>query len=270
MADRILDRDKHPQWQGERTKMVYAFPSNEDLWQQYAVLRAEGLKAERGIVDATEFYRTNRVAMDEGALIAWPERFNEDELSAVQHAMNLKLQDANAFYAEYQNEPPVEAMLGADQLSAEEIAGKINRLPRCIVAQNCTHVTAFIDVQATLLYYVVAAWSDDFTGGVIDYGAYPDQRRPYFALREAHTAIALPRCWPRRDDLRRADGADHRPPRSRMEEGGRGRAADRALPRRCQLGNIDRRGLSVLPAERVRQRADAEPRALRRRFEPAL
>ena len=27
MADRILNRDKHPQWQGERTKMVYAFPS---------------------------------------------------------------------------------------------------------------------------------------------------------------------------------------------------------------------------------------------------
>ena len=25
MADRILDRQKHPQWQGERTKMVYAF-----------------------------------------------------------------------------------------------------------------------------------------------------------------------------------------------------------------------------------------------------
>lgn len=25
MADNILDRDKHPEWQGERTKMVYAF-----------------------------------------------------------------------------------------------------------------------------------------------------------------------------------------------------------------------------------------------------
>ena len=26
MADNILDRDKHPEWNGERTKMVYAFP----------------------------------------------------------------------------------------------------------------------------------------------------------------------------------------------------------------------------------------------------
>ena len=38
-------------------------------------------------------------------MIAWPERFNHDELSAIQHAMNLKLQDERAFYAEYQNEP---------------------------------------------------------------------------------------------------------------------------------------------------------------------
>ena len=43
----------------------------------------------------------------------------------------------------------------------------------------------FIDVQAKLLYYVVAAWEDDFTGYVIDYGAYPDQKRAYFTLRDA-------------------------------------------------------------------------------------
>ncbi len=41
IAYRILNRDKHPQWQGERTKMVYAFPSNDKLWQQYAQIRAE-------------------------------------------------------------------------------------------------------------------------------------------------------------------------------------------------------------------------------------
>lgn len=41
--------------------------------------------------------------MDEGAVIAWPERFNHDELSAVQHAMNWWLQNEAAFFAEYQN-----------------------------------------------------------------------------------------------------------------------------------------------------------------------
>lgn len=43
--------------------------------------------------------------MDEGAVVAWLERFNHDELSAIQHAMNLKLQDEAAFFAEYQNQP---------------------------------------------------------------------------------------------------------------------------------------------------------------------
>jgi len=106
MADRILDRDKHPQWQGERTRMVYSFPANEKLWQRYWQLRSEGQRTERGTGEATEFYRANREAMDEGAAIAWPERYNPDELSAIQHAMNLRYDHGEAaFWAEYQNEP---------------------------------------------------------------------------------------------------------------------------------------------------------------------
>jgi phage terminase large subunit GpA-like protein len=39
---------------------------------------------------------------------------------------------------------------------------------------------------------VVAAWEDDFTGYVIDYGTYPDQQRGYFTLRDArHTLAAV-------------------------------------------------------------------------------
>jgi phage terminase large subunit GpA-like protein len=37
---------------------------------------------------------------------------------------------------------------------------------------------------------VVAAWEDDFTGYVIDYGCYPDQQRPYFTLREARQTLS--------------------------------------------------------------------------------
>ena len=99
-----------PEWNGERTKMVYSFPTDEKLWQRYAEMRAESLRSGDAGEEATEFYGANREAMDEGAVIAWPERFNHDELSAIQHAMNLKLQDEAAFFAEYQNEPlPEEA-----------------------------------------------------------------------------------------------------------------------------------------------------------------
>jgi hypothetical protein len=91
LADRILDTEKHPQWQGERTRMVYEFPANKALWQRYAEMWAEGQRNGTGTKAATEFYRDRRGAMDEGAVIAWPARFNPDELSALQHAMNLKL-----------------------------------------------------------------------------------------------------------------------------------------------------------------------------------
>ena len=71
MADNILCRDKHPEWNGERTKMVYSFPDDEKLWQRYGELRAESLRAHGDIRLATEFYVGHRQAMDAGADVAW-------------------------------------------------------------------------------------------------------------------------------------------------------------------------------------------------------
>jgi len=189
MADNILCRDKHPEWNGERTKMVYAFPTDEKLWQRYGELRAESLRQHGDIRLATEFYVANREAMDQGAKVAWPERFNHDEVSAIQHAMNLKLQDEAAFFAEYQNEPLPEDTGTDDELTPDQIAAKFNRMERHAIPIGCNHLTAFIDVQANLLYYVVAAWEDDFTGYVVDYGTFPDQKRPYFTLRDARQTL---------------------------------------------------------------------------------
>lgn len=190
MADRILDRDKHPQWQGERTKLVYAFPTNEKLWQKYAEIRADSLRNERGLADATEFYRQHREELDEGAIVAWPARFNHDELSAIQHAMNLKFQDEAAFFAEYQNEPLPEKTEDADLLTADQVAAKTNGLGRGEVPLAANYLTMFIDVQQKLLFFVVCAWEEDFTGYVIDYGTYPDQKRAYFTLRDATRTLA--------------------------------------------------------------------------------
>ncbi len=189
MADNILSRDKHPEWNGERTKMVYSFPSDEKLWQRYAEIRAESMRQGNGGAEGTEFYRTHRAAMDEGSVIAWPERFNYDELSALQHAMNLKLQDEAAFFAEYQNEPLSEETAESNELTVDQIAGKFNRMGRGEAPIGCNHVTMFVDVQANLLFFVVAAWEDDFTGYVLDYGAYPDQQRSYFTLRDARLTL---------------------------------------------------------------------------------
>jgi hypothetical protein len=190
MADRILNRDHHPQWQGERTKMVYAFPTEIKLWDRYAEIRAEGLRNEDGGRGATEFYRHNQEAMDEGAKIAWPVRFNHDELSAIQHAMNLKLQDEAAFWAEYQNEPLPEVQADENELTADQIAAKLNGLPKGRVPLGCQHLTMFIDVQQKLLFYVICAWAEEFSGAVLEYGAWPDPQRAYFSLRDVTKSLA--------------------------------------------------------------------------------
>ncbi|MCY2928178.1 MAG: phage terminase large subunit family protein [Planctomycetota bacterium] len=188
MADNMLDREKHPEWQGERTKLVYAFPVNEKLWARYAEIRADSLRNDGDGREATDFYAASREEMDSGAVIAWPERYNDDELSAIQNAMNLKLRDEAAFFAEYQNEPLVEEAAGTT-LTADEIAGKLNNHNRGQIPLGASHLTMFIDVQARLLFYVVTAWEDDFTGYVVDYGTWPDQQRQYFTLRDARRTL---------------------------------------------------------------------------------
>ena len=190
MADRILDREKHPQWQGQRTKMVYAFPTNERLWQEYTRLRAEGQRTDRGTVDANDYYQAHQAEMDAGAIVAWQERHNPDELTAIQHAMNLKLDQGDAaFWAEYQNEPLPESSAGDDMLSTDVIATKTNGMKRAEVPVSVHHLTMFIDVQGALLFWLVAGWEEDFTGYVLDYGAYPDPKRPYFTLRDAKKTL---------------------------------------------------------------------------------
>ncbi|MEM9373800.1 MAG: hypothetical protein AAGA55_09165, partial [Planctomycetota bacterium] len=89
----------------------------------YAEIREAGLRSDRGTQEATEFYRQNREKMDEGARVAWPERHNHDELSALQHAINLKLRNELAFFAEYQPEPNITlgAQVGVSLLNNIEL-----------------------------------------------------------------------------------------------------------------------------------------------------
>ena len=189
MADIILNRQTHPDWNGERTKMVYEFPKNMKLWEKYAEIRAEALREEGNFRRATEFYEAHRAEMDEGAKVSWEARYNNDEISALQHAMNLKFQDEQAFQAEYQNDPLPEDTGGEEILSIDAICAKINGLPHNKVPLACDRVTLFIDVQKALLFYVVTAWAENFTGSVIDYGSWPDQHRREFSLADANPTI---------------------------------------------------------------------------------
>jgi hypothetical protein len=256
LADQLLDRRRNPEWHGERTQMVYKFPTSERLWVQYAELREESMRNGGDGEEATEFYRKHRKAMDEGAEVAWPARFRPpSEISGLQCAMNLKLADERTFFAEYQNQPMPE--VDADDLAimtAAEIAAKTNSHKRGLIPIGCSHLTAMIDVQKRVLYYAVVAWSDDFTGAIIDYGSLARSEAPPLLApdRETHARAGQARRRARGADLPRARAAHGGDRPQSLEDRRRSGAADRPVPDRCELGRLDRCGLPVLPAERAR------------------
>lgn len=180
LSERFLDRARHPEWQGVKTRMVNAFPARQDLWDQYAQVRADGLRREDGGRAGDEFYVLHRADMDSGAEIAWPER-KPGCISAIQYAMNLRLRDEPKFLAEYQNEPRIKG-LRKDLLTGPLILAKALGLPRGVSPQSCTKVTLAVDVQKAALFWMVVAWGHGFTGHVLDYGMLPEQPHGRMAL----------------------------------------------------------------------------------------
>jgi hypothetical protein len=191
LADQILDREQMPAFQGVRTKLVYDWPTAEKEWDQYAELRRQSLRTYGDGRLGNALYKKHKKAMDAGAKVAWPERFDADagELSAIQHAMNLRIDRPDTFDAEYQNEPRDETADDDKLPTAAQIVAKQNGLARGVVPLKATQLTAFIDVQQRLLYHGECAWAPDFTGHVVDYGSWPDQGRHYFNYRDAAKTI---------------------------------------------------------------------------------
>jgi hypothetical protein len=191
LAHRLLDRKANPDWQGETAKLLYTFPSDREKWAEYARLRAEDLAAGGAGEPATEYYRKNQAAMDLGAKVGWAERYNRDEISAVQHCMNLHLKDPGGFAAEYCNEP-AEDGLGAvsEQVTEAILTRQVTKVPRGAVPADCTRLTAYIDIQGKLLFWVVVGWTETFGGHLMDWGTTPDQRLPTYTAASASPTMA--------------------------------------------------------------------------------
>lgn len=191
MADRILDRAKHPLWRGERTKMLTTMPSDMAAWDAYFELFARcAHKEPPDFTESNVHYVEHRAELDEGAEASWPEKHKATEISAIQAGMHLYFRSPTTFWAEAQGEPLDPSASTEAQLDPDQIAARLNRHDRGALPAATTRVTAFVDVQGTLLYYVVCAWDDRFGGAVVDYGAYPRQSRLYYSLREASPTLA--------------------------------------------------------------------------------
>jgi hypothetical protein len=198
LVDQLLDQRLFPSWQGERIKMVRKFADvHETLWlNDYRQLRntydpdtlGDQQRAHR---EATAFYRANRAKMDAGCVVSWMHCFDhETELSAIQHAYNLLIDDGpEVFASECQNEPIRVEEANEASISAKDICAKTTGRSRGEIPATASHVVAFIDIQKNVLFWSVMAVGDDFSGEIVDYGTFPDQKRRYFGLADVKRTL---------------------------------------------------------------------------------
>lgn len=191
LADQLLDREAHPEWQGQRTKLVYQWPQAESLWTEYAEIRRNGLRSGSGTAAATAFYRERRAVMDAGAVVGWEPRHNPDELSAIQHAYNLRLDRGEAAFAsEFQNEP-LRPELAPSTLSVEILRERVINVPRGVVPSAHSTLTAAVDIQEKILFWSVVSWGAGFSGHVVAYGTHPEQPSRIFTAGSAKRTLAM-------------------------------------------------------------------------------
>ena len=189
LADRLLDHELHPEWQGQRKQLVYAWSKRQDLWDEYARLRRIGLSMGDEGKAATKYYKKHRRAMDKGVKVAWKYRKRPGELSAIQNAYNLLIDHPDTFPSEYQNAPADATSMDRAPLESKDILMKVNVFPRGQVPEGYTLLTAGMDVRGSELHWMVKAFGDGFSSSTIDYNIVPLPRHKDGA--EAMRALGL-------------------------------------------------------------------------------
>ncbi|MGB5335929.1 MAG: terminase gpA endonuclease subunit [Woeseiaceae bacterium] len=180
LADRILDRKLSADWNGDKIAMIQSWPKWMEGWDEYNQLRIEELVNEEPSAKSRQFVLEHFDQLHEGSQVYWEERKGESDVSALQHAMDLFYRDQGVFASEFQNNPLDEFHAPPYDINIENLCRRTTGMPRGRVPDDIDKITAFIDTQRELLYYVVIAWSNTGRAYVIDYGACPDQQRHYW------------------------------------------------------------------------------------------
>lgn len=180
LTERFLSREKHPDWNGKRYASILKMPTRMDLWDSYAAKLGQGATPAEGKALAQAFYIQNREAMDKGAEIAWEHDKLPDEVSALQSLMTVRAIDPEFFRKEIQQQGEVPVNTSGLKLDAQALMARISGNPRGTVPDEFSYLTAFVDSSDQVLWGMVLAVRQDFSGCVVDYRTWPDQGRPIF------------------------------------------------------------------------------------------
>ena len=185
----FTDPERKPTWKGKRFRFLVHPPDRQDLWDEYVQMRAADLQAvaEDGTHSdphgrrSHRWYVEHRKEMDAGAIVANPNRFNDQvlpdgskaEVSALQRYYNEVARiGPEAVQTEFDNDPPAEAGPIESGITATRIQKQLSGYDRLVVPPDCVLLTHAVDVRKIALHWVVRAWRADCTGYVIDYGVH--------------------------------------------------------------------------------------------------
>ena len=76
------------------------------------------------------------------------------------------------------------------KLDGATLLARVSNVDCGTVPDGASYLTAFVDSSDQVLWWVVMAWAKDFTGWVVDYGTWPDQRRPMFYKSDLTATIS--------------------------------------------------------------------------------
>lgn len=224
---RYTDPAAKPTWKGKRFRFLLKPPDRADLWQEYVdrVVTDIQKRGEDGepldpfTRDAHRFYLSNREAMEAGAVVANPHRFDPADLgdgtlleeSALQRYYNMVARiGPDAVATEYDNDPPESGEAKDDGLTPHRIQHQVSGYPRRVVPPDCNRLTMGVDVGKFLLHWVVVAWRPDGTSYLIDYGTQDVRgttRGTEEGMEQAITSAIRALCSQKTDEpYARADG----------------------------------------------------------------
>ena len=178
LSARLTDTKLRPSYNGKRFGMVLSWPTNADAWHTYMQMRREDQIAgdEHG-TRALDYYEANREQMDEGVEML-SEHYKPIEIngrqmvvSAIQQAHNTIADTSrDAYFTEYQNDPPASTGPQGQGLTAELVASRLSGFARRQLPANTIALTAAIDLGKYRCHWAVVAWWTGGGGCVVDYG----------------------------------------------------------------------------------------------------
>jgi predicted phage terminase large subunit-like protein len=97
----LISEDLNPGWIKKPYRAIISWPTNSLLWNKWGAIYRykENFQGPSGPDEARRFYLANKAAMDEGAQILWPERWD------LYNLMKMFEENEYSFRSEMQNSP---------------------------------------------------------------------------------------------------------------------------------------------------------------------